>query len=137
MARKCIWPWMPQSRKPVQNGSKPKLIQCRNAECSDRHDCLRYVTPETAYGYNNDMRYPKDGLCRNRIPIDRVEAAVMTIDDVVAWIVAEAKSRLDVDHACPGGINAKIHGVSMEITLRLCEIMAGRCHIREEDRECL
>jgi predicted transcriptional regulator len=54
----------------------------------------------------------------------------MTMDDVVSWIVAEAERRLTEDHACPGGINSKIHGVSMEIDLKLCEIMKEKTKCR-------
>jgi hypothetical protein len=54
----------------------------------------------------------------------------MTIDDVVSWIVAEAEHQLTEDHACPGGINSKIHGVSMEIDLKLCEIMKEKTKCR-------
>ena len=47
----------------------------------------------------------------------------ITLDDMACIIVAEAKHRLECDSYCPGGLNSKIHGVSMELTLKLCDIM--------------
>jgi len=47
----------------------------------------------------------------------------MTMQDIIDWIVAEAQRRLSTDACCSGGLVAKIHGVSMEIDLKLCNIM--------------
>jgi len=45
------------------------------------------------------------------------------IDRVVESIASEARRRLETDACCPGGLRAKIHGVWMEVGLKIGEEM--------------
>jgi hypothetical protein len=51
------------------------------------------------------------------------EENMYIIDDIVEWIVNEAKHRLEQEACCPGGLRAKIHGVAMELELKICDVM--------------
>ena len=48
---------------------------------------------------------------------------LIDLDDIIAWIFTEAKSRLEQDPKCPGGLPAKYHAVLMEIGLKIGEKM--------------
>ena len=47
----------------------------------------------------------------------------LSLNDIIAWISAEAKARLEQSPECPGGLAAKYHAVLMEIGLKIGEKM--------------
>ena len=47
------------------------------------------------------------------------------LNDIIAWISTEAKTRLEQSPECPGGLAAKYHAVLMEIGMLVGEEMRG------------
>lgn len=50
------------------------------------------------------------------------------LDAIVDWIIAEGNRRLVCENECPGGLWAKVHGVCMELDLKIIKEMQKELH---------